>query len=133
VFRAGKERQIEIKSGTRPPEQQLAQNGGQGGDDEDQGGGDNDHPAVAGPAVLGMQVTPLTPASRGQYNIPDSVRAGVVVQSVKGSSDAGDKGLQRGDVIVQAGDKEVASAADLSAAVAEWKKAGRTSIPLGVR
>ena len=36
-------------------------------------------------------------------------------------------------MIVQAGDKEVASAADVTAAVAEWKKAGRTSIPLGVR
>ena len=132
VFRAGKERNIDIKSGTRPPEQQLAQNG-QGGDDEDQNGGDSEHPAVAGPAVLCMQLAPLTPATRGEFNVPESIKAGVVVQSVKGTSDAGDKGLQRGDVIVQAGDKEVASAADVTAAVAEWKKAGRTSIPLGVR
>ncbi len=80
-----------------------------------------------------MQLAPLNADTRGQYNIPDSVKAGVVIQSVKGSSDAGDKGLQRGDVIVQAGDKEVASATDVAAAVDAWKRAGRTSIPLAVR
>jgi serine protease Do len=80
-----------------------------------------------------MQVAPLDADTRGQYNIPDSVKGGVVVQSVKGTSDAGDKGVQRGDVIVQAGDHQIASAGDLAAAVAEWKHAGRTSIPIAVR
>jgi serine protease Do len=51
---------------------------------------------------------------------------------VKGSSDAGDKGLRPGDVIVRAGDRDVASASDVTAAVSEWKKAGRTIIPLSV-
>ena len=57
---------------------------------------------------------------------------GVIVEGVKGASDAGEKGLKGGDVIVRAGDREVATAADVSAAVAEWKKAGRTSIPLAI-
>jgi len=86
-----------------------------------------------GPPVLGMQVAPLSPDARSQYNIPDTVKGGVVVQSVKGTSDAADKGLEKGDVIVQAGDHEIASAGDLAAAVAEWKHAGRTSIPIAVR
>ncbi|MFI4935923.1 MAG: Do family serine endopeptidase [Caulobacterales bacterium] len=133
VFRSGKERNVDIKSGTRPSEAQLAQNGGQGAGEDDQNASP-DHPAATpGAPVLGMQVAPLNAVTRGQYNIPEAVKGGVVVQSVKGTSDAGDKGLQRGDVIVQAGDKEVASASDLAAAVAEWKKAGRGSIPLGVR
>jgi serine protease Do len=131
VFRQGKERTVDIVSGTRPSEQQLAQNGGQNPDDQE-GGATPAHPAM-GPALLGMQVAPLTADTRGQYNIPDTVKGGVVVQSVKGTSDAGDKGLQRGDVIVQAGDREIASAADLAAAVADWKHAGRTSIPIEVR
>jgi len=132
VYRDGKERTVDITSGTRPSEQSLAQNGGNG-DDQDNGGGAPDHPAVVGPAVLGMQLAPLNADTRGQFNIPESIKGGVVVQSVKGTSDAGDKGLQRGDVIVQAGDKEVASAGDVAAAVDAWKKAGRTSIPLAVR
>jgi serine protease Do len=133
VFRAGRERTIDIRSGTRPSVAELAQNGGQGPDDDDQGAPGGPKAPAPGAPVLGMQIAPLNPLTRGQFNVPDSVKGGVVVQSVKGTSDAGDKGLQRGDVIVQAGDRQVASAGDLSAAVADWKKAGRSSIPLGVR
>jgi serine protease Do len=131
VFRQGKERTIDVRSGTRPSEQQLAQNGSQTPDGGD-GGASPAHPAP-GPALLGMQVAPLTPDTRGQFNIPETVTGGVVVQSVKGTSDAGDKGLQKGDVIVQAGDRQIASTADLASAVADWKKAGRASIPIAVR
>ena len=133
VFRGGKERTVDIKSGTRPSEAQLALNGG-APDSDDQGqGGPGKQVAPAGAPVLGMQLAPLNAMTRGQFNIPDAVKAGVVVAGVKGSSDAGDKGLQRGDVIVQAGDHEIATAADLASAVAEWKREGRTAIPLGVR
>ena len=133
VFRDGKERTVDIRSGLRPSELQLTQNGGQGPDDE-QGGGSAApaHPA-AGPAVLGMQFAPLDATTRGQFNIPDTVKGGAVVASIKGTSDAADKGLQKGDVIVQAGGHQIASAGDLAAAVTEWKKAGRSSIPIAVR
>jgi serine protease Do len=134
VFRAGKQRVVDIRSGTRPSEAALALNGGRGPDDQDQdqGGGDRVAPAAGAP-VLGMQLAPLTAMTRGQFNIPDSVKAGVVVQGVKGTSDAAEKGLQRGDVIVRAGDREVANAGDVAGAVADWRKSGRPSIPLAVR
>ena len=132
VFRAGKERTVDIRSGLRPSEQQLAQNGGQQPDDEDGGGPAPAHPAV-GPALLGMQFGSLNADTRGQFNIPDSVKGGAVVEGIKGTSDAADKGLEKGDVIVQAGDREIATAGDLASAVADWKKSGRTSIPLEVR
>ncbi|MBV9996862.1 MAG: Do family serine endopeptidase [Caulobacteraceae bacterium] len=133
VFRVGKARTVDIRSGVRPSEDQLALNGrGQPNSDEDQGGAD--HPAATpGAPVLGMQLAPLNAMTRGQFNIPDSVKAGVVVQGVKGTSDAAEKGLQRGDVIVRAGDRQVASASDVAGAVADWKKSGRGSIPLAVR
>ena len=38
-----------------------------------------------------------------------------------------------GNVIVSAGNHELASVSDLAAAVAEWKKEGRSAIPLSVR
>jgi serine protease Do len=130
VFRDGKERTVDVRSGVRPSEDQLAQNGrGQ----PDEGGDSSQGHAAAGLALLGMDVAPLNADTRGQYNIPDSVKGGVVVQSVKGASDAGEKGLQKGDVITQAGDHEIASTGDLAAAVAEWKKAGRAQIPVAVR
>ena len=132
VFRDGKERTVDVHSGTRPTDAELAQNGGAPGDDQGGPGGPDHAPAVGAP-VLGMQIAPLNASTRGQYNIPDTVKGGVVVQSVKGTSDAGDKGIQRGDVIVQAGDHDISTAGDLATAVAEWKKAGRASIPLSVR
>ncbi len=132
LYRDGKERMVDIKSGTRPSEAQLAQNGGGNGGDD----GDNGPAAGAKVApkaqVLGMSLAPLDPVARRQYSIDDAVR-GVLVDGVKGSSDAGEKGLRRGDVIVRAGDHEVATASDVASAVAEWRKAGRTSIPLGIR
>jgi serine protease Do len=78
-----------------------------------------------------MSLSPIDPAAREQYSIASGVH-GVVVRDVKSSSDAGDKGLKRGDVIVRAGDRDVSSTSDISAALGDWKKAGRTSIPLAV-
>jgi serine protease Do len=131
VFRNGKERSIDIHAGLRPSEAQLAQNGGVGGGDEDSGAAGAGVRTAPHSQILGMSLAPIDPAARQQYSIDAAVR-GVVVEDVRGSSDAGDKGLRRGDVIVRAGDHEVASASDVLAAVGEWKKAGRTSIPLAV-
>jgi serine protease Do len=131
LYRAGKERTVDIHTGLRPSEAQLAQNGGTG---EDQGGlgsgGEGAKPSPNAP-ILGMYLAPIDPAARQQYSIAAAVH-GVLVGGVKGTSDAGEKGLHRGDVIVRAGDREVASAAEVSAAVAEWKRSGRSIIPLAV-
>jgi serine protease Do len=136
VYRGGKERTIDVVAGLRPSEQQLAQGGQPNSDDQDggdEGGAPAAHPAV-GPAILGMHLAPLTPDTRDQYNVPQTVHDGVVVQSARDTCDAdGQTCLQRGDVIVQAGDRAVTSVADLAAAVDEWKHEGRAAIPLGVR
>ena len=131
VFRAGKERAVDIHTGLRPSEAQLALNGGAGSDEESSGaGGAGATPSPNAP-ILGMYLAPIDPAARQQYSIAAATH-GVLVGGVKGTSDAGEKGLHRGDVIVRAGDREVANAGDVSAAVAEWKKEGRGVIPLAV-
>jgi serine protease Do len=128
LYRNGKPKTVSIVAGLRPSEEQLARNGGAL---EDQGADAPTGGASASGRILGMALASIDPAAREQYNIGSGVH-GVIVQSVKSASDASDKGLRRGDVIVRAGDREVASAGDVSAAVGEWKKAGRTSIPLEV-
>ena len=130
LYRSGKELTIDVHTGLRPSEEQLARNGGQDGGDESDSPGTAPHATPNAP-ILGMSLAPLNPAERQQFNLSEQVR-GVVVEGVKASSDAGDKGLQRGDVIVRAGDREVASASDVSAAVGEWKKEGRKVIPLAI-
>ena len=132
IYRNGKPRSVDIHSGLRPSEAQLALNGGAlGGDDEDNAAPEGAKPASPRSSILGMSLTPIDPAAREQYSIGAAVR-GLLVRDVKSTSDAGDKGFQRGDVIIRAGDRDLASPGDLSAAVGDWKKAGRTSIPLAV-
>jgi serine protease Do len=57
---------------------------------------------------------------------------GAVVDNVDQASDAGTKGLRRGDVITLANSRPVASSTDLAAVVDAAKKAGRNSVLVGV-
>lgn len=113
VRRDGQVREITVRSGLRPSEESLAANDGGafGGDD----GGDG-HTAGA----LGLQVA------------PDGQGKGVRVAGVDRASDAAQKGLRRGDLILRAGERAVNSPTDLRTAVAEAKKAGKKSVLLFV-
>jgi serine protease Do len=81
----------------------------------------------SGESALGMQLAPMTPDTRDQYGIDDSMK-GVVVTSVDPDSDAATKGLQPGDVIVSIGGKAMNSPADVRNSVADAKKSGRNSV-----
>ena len=79
-----------------------------------------------------MSYGPLDESARRRYGLGADAK-GVVVESVQSSSDAGEKGLRRGDVIVRAGDRLAATPADIPAAVDAAKKEGRASVLLEVR
>jgi serine protease Do len=131
IFRDDQRRTLDIKSGTRPAEKDLAanDNSGAGGDDGGKGGGP-DKSAPAKTVVLGMGLVPLDPTLRQRYSIPDEVR-GLVIDSMTGDSDAADKGLSRGDVISSINNKPVSSPAEAAAIVDAARKAGKTSVLLG--
>ena len=128
VIREGKKRTVDIRSGVRPSERELASNdnGAPGGPGRTQPGA-----APARAPVLGMSVGPLDDTSRTRLSLPAEVR-GALVETVDANSDAGTKGLRRGDVITRVNDRAVAAPADLMAAVDAAKKAGRTSVLVGV-
>jgi len=131
IIRGGKKRFIDIRSGVRPSNQQLAEVTGGSGDDEAK---DKDSkPQKAAPArvnVLGMGLIPLDAAARTRYSIAADVK-GVVVESVRGDSDAAEKGLTQGIVITSVNLKPISSASELTAAVEAAKKAGRPTVLLG--
>lgn len=127
VIREGKRRTVDIRSGTRPSERELASN------DNSPGGPGRLVPGApsARAPVLGMAVVPLDEASRSRLSLPPEVR-GALVETVDQNSDAGSKGLRRGDVITRINGAPVTGPADLAAAVEAARKAGRTSVLLGI-
>ena len=126
ILRDGKPRVVDVRSGTRPAEGSLSLND----DDQDQDGGaapTPDKPASQRIDALGLTLAPIDPASRQTYKIDSEVK-GLLITGVKGDSDAGEKGLAKGDVLANINGQAVNSAADVSNAVAAAKKAGRTSV-----
>src|SRR5690606_28344418 len=114
IVRNGKATTLRAQVGERPPEQELANSFSQPSEDDfsDQ---DQQSTKQATQQLLGLAVQPLTPAIARQVGVPPETK-GVVIAAVDPSTDAGTKGLRRGDVIVLANGQPVASDADLAKA-----------------
>ncbi|WP_420959919.1 DegQ family serine endoprotease [Brucella sp. IR073] len=70
--------------------------------------------------------------SYGLTVVPSEDGKGVVVTDVDPDSDAADKGISSGDVIVSVNNKPVKDVSDINAAIKEAKKAGRKAILLQI-
>jgi serine protease Do len=79
--------------------------------------------------ALGLDLATLSKDLRGRYKIKDSVK-GVLITGVEGSSDAADKRLSAGDVIVEVAQEAVSSAADIKKRIEQLKKDGKKSVLL---
>jgi serine protease Do len=130
VLRNGQSRTIDIKSGVRPSEKDLARSDNDNNDDQNNPASPS-VPQAARPSAIGMTFAPLDEAAHRRYAIPADVR-GVVIESVSASSDAGKKGIRRGDVVIRAGDRVAASPADVVGAVDAAKREKRPSVLLQV-
>ena len=124
VQRAGKPVDLKITLGRR----ELA-DADERGESDDQGGAQQ---GQQGDEVLGMTLSRLTPELAARLRLPENSK-GLVVQDVDAKSDAAGKGLQPGDVIVEAGQKPVTTVAELRSRVAAAKEAGRQSVLLLIR
>jgi serine protease Do len=79
--------------------------------------------------ALGLDLASLNKDLRGKYKIKDSVK-GVLITGVDGTSDAADKRLSAGDVIVEVAQEAVSSAADIKKRIDQLKKDGKKSVLL---
>jgi len=84
-------------------------------------------PAVVN--VLGMTVTTITDELRAKYKIDADIK-GAVITEVAADGLAAEKRLEPGDVVTEAGEKEVTGAADIKARVEEAEAADKSSILL---
>jgi serine protease Do len=79
--------------------------------------------------ALGLDLAGLSKDLRSRYKIKDSVK-GVVITNVDSSSDAAEKRLSAGEVIVEVAQEAVTNAADVKKRVDQLKKDGKKSILL---
>ncbi len=77
--------------------------------------------------ALGLEFSALNDELRKKYSIRDSVKAGVVVTSVDPRSNAADKRVQPGEVIVEINQEPVAQPADVTKKLKALKDSGKKS------
>ena len=88
--------------------------------------------APATTSVLGMELAGATDQVRRRFSLKDGVK-GVVVTRVDANSNAADKRLVPGDVILEVGQEPVSNPADVSKRVDQLKKDGRKAALLQVQ
>ncbi|HWE45135.1 MAG TPA: Do family serine endopeptidase [Caulobacteraceae bacterium] len=128
VLRAGKPLSLEVKSGVRPSEEELAA--------RDSGGATTKPspavPPAAAPDVLGLNVSPVDAAARQRYSL-GSGATGVVITGTVPHTEAAKKGFRPGDVVVMADGHSISGVADFAADVSAVKASGRPSVLLLVQ
>ena len=129
IVRDGKHDTVYVTFGDRPTEEALNKIAG----------GDTTIAAAArrrarstAQKALGLSLAPLTPELGRAANLPATAR-GVIITAVDPNSDAGEQGLQRGDLIMSVNNQPVTSPAQVIAAIDAARKAGRSSVLLLVK
>ena len=113
IIRNGKEQTKEIKLGRLEDGEKIARESSEG----PEGG--------ASQSTLGLELSKLTDELRQKYQIKDSVKSGVVIISVDPRSDAADKHLQAGEVLMEINQENVADPAEAVKKIKALKDAGK--------
>jgi serine protease Do len=128
IIRGGKHATVYVQVAERPTEEALAKLSGGGTETQGTGG----TAATTPQRALGLTLAPLTPEAARAANLPATAR-GVIITAVDPNSNAGEQGLQRGDLIASVNNQPVTTPAQVVAAVDAARKAGRSSVLLLVQ
>lgn len=120
VWRKGKEVTIPIKLGELPEDKNASDGGAKDGVGKR---GENGAAPASKDMVLGMQLVPITPPLRQQFQLRPTVR-GLIVDAVDMAGEAAKRGIQSGDIILEANQQVVETADALRAALKDAKKTG---------
>jgi serine protease Do len=120
VWRDGSENTIQAEIGQMPGQEQMAALSG------------DEQPEESDAPKLGLMLSQLTPEAREQFELPADAQ-GVVVTDVQPGSPAAEKGLQQGDVILEANRKPVSDPKAIADAVREAAERGDETLLLLVQ
>lgn len=126
IVRAGKRQTVSLVVGQRPTEEELAKLGGV------DNAPSNDNSPANPQRALGLSLAPVTPELARAANLPPNSR-GVIITAVDPNSDAGDEGLQRGDLIISINQQLVTTPAQVVAVIDGARRSGRSSVLLLVK
>ncbi len=131
IVRDGERRTVPVTVGRRPSEEELAAQlvDPQSGVPTQRPGTNS---ASTLPQSLGLQAMPITPQIGAQLGVEAGTQ-GLVITDVDPNSDAGQKGLTPGTMILAANGRTVAQVADLEEIITAAKAAGREAVLLRVR
>ena len=97
LFRDGKEKTVSVLLGERPSQKLASAN--------------EDQPKNEDPDVLdGVTVGDLDADVRKQFDIPESIKSGVVVTKVDGDSPSSEAGIRAGDVVLEINRQAISNA-----------------------
>jgi len=137
LIRNGQRMTVQAVVGKRPSEEALAKAqtfdpDQQGDDDGMPGPGADKQAGTIVQQALGLAAIPLTPQIARQLGASEGTR-GVVITAVDDAADAGAKGLQRGDIVLSANYKLLATMADLESVVKQAKAENREAVLLRIQ
>ncbi|HWU25828.1 MAG TPA: DegQ family serine endoprotease [Rhizomicrobium sp.] len=117
VVHEGTQRNINVTIGSRKEDEQVASNG---------------PPAAASSAeetgeAMGLGLAAVTPEVRREYNLVGNI-SGVLVTRVDPNSDAADKGIEPGDVVVMIANQSVRTPKEVKLRVAAAQAQGHKSV-----
>lgn len=84
----------------------------------------------AASSQLGLKVASLSEALRKRFDIPDTVKSGVVITAVSRQSRAAELGISAGDVIERGGSDMIKSPADFADVIKRTRASGAKAIAL---
>jgi serine protease Do len=119
VWRRGERQTIKVTLGELPEEDELAALTEQGAETPS-----------SDVTVLGVTVATITDELRQRYELAESTNKGVVIVEVADDSSASSESLRPGDVIVEVGQEEVSSPAEVNAKVNAAKQEDKKSVLL---
>ncbi|WP_454018776.1 Do family serine endopeptidase [Azospirillum sp. Marseille-Q6669] len=119
LVREGKAETLTVTVGELEPQEQVAMSGSSGAP--------RPETTVDSKQVLGLTLSQLTPGLRDSFSINPDVE-GVVVTEVGDASAASERGIEAGDVIVEAGQEPVKTPEDLNRLVDDARSQGRKTV-----